>query len=493
MEKRRKSYNEMYDYVSGGNTLYDFLKGYVDIEDFSAKTVLNVFRRDLNMQQGSISINNQAQFNGLVNTYNSDIHGRIVDSMNLRIRYQDRMELLKRLQEVNPEKYDFPDLLQYINFLEDVNFTPRAIVQKENEEGETETTSTLDPDIEKMNTILIDTAVENADPELVARIRNVLIHMILIPYARKQILNENPEIDPVKNPKLEKILLLRRIFSESKLINEYDKAIAYSKEREDEAVRKARLETDCKMRRLASLADYTGKTMSEVLEVADSKDKYVIDLITNNQQLAIQNYSPREGDYHWSFTPDSRPQVVLNEPVEFSDNGVENQDVVVISYGDFMYGKEVGAAKFNEYPMRLIGVTVFGNDENKNYFFVTPESNIGKMRNKDYSEYYKKVLLSTTVLDESISHRERFLPELSIDEDGNASLEYEGDCPMLDLTPLNALKYANRFPGFLGREKGSATLQEFCNSQQLFELQMKLVSDLRARGIYDKDTGREDY
>lgn len=490
MESKKKSYNEMYEYVNKGSTLYDFLGEYLDIDDFSAKVILNTLRRDLNMQQMGVTDSNKAKFIGLVNTYNKDIHGRIVDSMKERISRRDRDDLLKKLQEVNPKEYNFPDLLHYINFLEETNFTPRAIVKKEEGE-ELDTLPVLDSDLEKLNTILIDTAVENADPELVGRIRNVLIHMMLIPYVKKQILKENPETDLSKNPKLKKIELLRKIFSNPKNIEEYDKAIEYSAKREEEAVNKIRIETDCKMRRLAAIADYTGKPMTEVLKCADNKGEYVIDLIANQNSLPKTTYEPKEGDYYWNFVPDSKPKVILNEPVEFSKNGIENQDIAVISYGDFMYGRSVGYSRFDEFPMKLIGVTVLGKDENKNYFLVTPEENIRDMQNRKNIEYYKKVLLSTYTLDESVAHRDRFLPEISIDENGDASLEYEKEFSMLDLKPLEALKYANQFPGFMGRELGSSTLQNLCNSPKLFELQMQLLYDLQNRNI--QNTDREDY
>lgn len=490
MESKRKNYNEMYEYVNKGSTLYDFLGEYLDIDDFSAKVILNSLRRDLNMQQMGVAESSKAKFIGLVNTYNKDIHGRIVDSMRERISRSDREKLLKKLQEVNPKEYNFPDLLHYINFLEEANFTQRAIVKRDDDE--TEALPTLNPDIEKLNTILIDTAVEKADPELVGRIRNVLIHMMLIPYVKKQILKENPETDLTKNPKLKQIELLRKIFSNQKSVAEYDNAIAYSAKREEEAVSKARIETDCKMRRLAAIADYTGKPMTEILKAADSNE-YIIDLIANPNSLPKITYKPKEGDYYWSFVANSKPEVVLNEPVEFSKDGIENQDIAVISYGDFMYGKNVGFSRFDEFPMKLIGVTVFGKDENKNYFLVTPEGNIRDMQNRKNIEYYKKVLLSTYTLDETVAHRDKFLPEISIDENGDAKLEYEKEFSMLDLNPLDALKYANSFPGFLGRESGSSTLQNLCNSPKLFELQMQLLYDLRNKNKQSQDNIREDY
>lgn len=490
MEKRTKSYNEMYMYVNRGTTIYDLLGEYLNQDDFSASALLNTLRRDLNLQQNVANGESNVTFVGLVNTYNKDIHGRIVNSMMHNMTNEERDELLKKLQEVNPEQYNFPNLLQYINFLEDANFTSKAV--KGNPEDDT--SLTLDTDIEELNRILIDTAVDKADPELVARIRNVLIHMMLIPYVKKQILKENPERDEEKNPKLRKLEFFGRLFSNKDAIEEYDSAISYAREKEEEAIRITQLKTDCKLRRLAAISDLTGKSMMDLLEAQDKKGEFLIDLITNPQDIEKEKYTPKEGDYYWAFLQERRPQVVLDdEPVVFSKDGVENQTITLVSYGDFIYGKNMGASRFDEIPMKLIGVTVFGEDENSNYFLVTPAKNIGNLINGTNKEYYKKVLLSKTVLDDTVGHRDRFLPEISVDENGNASLEYQKEFSVLDLKPAEAVTYATTHPGSVGRSTPPCTLQELCNSDKLFELQMETIYNLRRKRLEKDSIGREEY
>ncbi len=476
MEKETRSYNDMYRYVNSGETLYDLLEEYTGEKDFSAVGIINSFRRDLNLQQDIEGENGKIKFNALVNSYNNDIYGRLFKSMQKNMTTGEKEELLKKLQAVNPEKYDFPGILEYTNFLEDVNFTRKALILDRNDDN---TPPVVNPEIEELNKILIDAVVAKADPELVAKVRNVFIKMVLIPYAKKQILKENPESDETQNPKLQKLEFFRRIFLNDKAIQEYDSAVAYAKEQEEAAKRKAQLVTDCKLRRLSALSNLTGKPMPELLAKVDSNDEHIIDAITKQDGEKQSSYIPKEGDYYWKIILSKSPRVVMNEPVEYSKDGVENQQVLVASYGDFSYGRALKESRFDEMPLELIGVTLFGNDDNRNYFLVTPRSNIVNMMNGKNKEYYKKVLLSSFVLDDTTLNKDKFLPEISLDENGNASLEYEKEIPLLDFKQADAVKYATVFPGQIGREYRPRTLKELCHSQELFEAQMTLIYELR--------------
>lgn len=479
MEKETISFNEMYRYVNSGETLYDLLEEYTGEKDFSAAGIINSFRRDLNLQQGKPeSESERKKFIALVNTYNKDINGRILESMNKNMTVEEKNELLKKFQAVNPQKYAFSSILEYTNFLENVNFSRSALVLDRNDDN---TPPVLNPEIEELNQILIGAAVEKADPELVAKLRNVLIHMMLIPYAKKQILKESSEPDEVKNSKLEKIDFFKKMFFSEKAIQEYDLAIAYVKEREEEAKKAAQLTADCKLRRLIALSSLTGIPMPEVLTKVDSSDESLIDAITVKHEENSGKYVPAEGDYYWRIMPFKNPRVIMDEPIEYSKDGVENQEVLVASYGDFLYGKTLRNSKFDEMPLELIGITLFGNDDNRNYFVITPNRNIINMMNGKNKEYYKKVLLSSFVLDETTMERDKFLPEISLDENGIASLEYERDVSLLDLKPINAVKYANVFLGQFGREYSPCTLKDICNSRELFERQMDLIYELRQR------------
>lgn len=487
MGKETRSYNEMYRYVSSGETLYDLLEEYTGEKDFSAEGIINSFRRNLNLQQDIEGKKGRMKFDALVNSYNKDIYGRLFESMKKNMTTGEKEELLKKLQAVNPEKYDFSSILEYTNFLEDKNFTRNALILDRNDEN---MPPVLNPEIEELNQILINAAVTKADPELVAKIRNVFIHMLLIPYAKKQILKENPERDETQNPKLQKIEFFRRMFFNEKAIQDYDIAVAYAKEQEENAKRVAQLATDCKLRRLSALSNLTGKPMPELLEKVDSNDEHITDAITKQHGEKPSKYIPKEGDYYWKIILSKSPHVVMNEPVEYSKDGVENQDVLVVSYGDFSYGRALKASRFDEMPLELIGVTLFGNDENRNYFLVTPVNNITNMVNGRNKEYYKKVLLSSFVLDDTALNKDKFLPEISLDENGNASLEYEKEIPLLDFKQADAVKYATMFPGQIGREYRPRTLNELCNSQELFKAQMMLIYELRQREAEVKQADR---
>ncbi len=485
MEDKRKIYiNDMYKYTRRGSTLYDFLGNYLGQSDFSPAAIFNTLRRDLNIQQDIVQAENANQFDGLVKLYRESIQGRIVDSMLDNISAKEKEELLKKLQSVNPKLYSFPGILQYIAFLEDSNFTHRSLVTTDGEDNE----PVLDKDIDELNRILIDTAVEKADQDLVFTVRNSLVRGMLIPYVRRKI---NREADgPEKEQNYKKLILAQNIFSNTETLKEYDDAIGYEIAREEEAMEKARREVEFKFKRLSAMASLTGKAMPELLEKCDLQDGSFIDLVSRPEPFPKGKYEPRGGDYHWSFIPLRKPTIVFNEQVEFSKDGEENQEVVVARYGDFVYGKSVGVSAFDDLPIELVGITVLGNDVNNNYFLFTPTENIRNMQNKVNSEYYKKVLLSPWVLDDIVGYKSRFLPCMSIDEDGMVSLDYDKEISMLDLNPQEALKYATMFEGSLGREHAPMTIQDFCNSQELFKKQMELL--YRAK-MQERDSNRGEY
>ena len=474
MEKTTRNYNEMYQYITNGETLYDLLKEYTGETDFSPTAIINSLRRDINLQQNIEGTNETVRFKSLASTYRKDIFERLTESMLKNMTLGERDELLKKFQAVNPEKYKQDDVKGYIEFLKDTNFTPKALVIDKNDE---KASPLLNPEIEELNKILIETAVDKADPELVEKLRNVIMHMILIPYAKKQILKENPERDESKNPKLHKINLFERMFTNEKAIKEYDSAIAYIKEQEEIARRAAQQKALCKIRRLEAISDLTGHPLPELLTRVDSKDESILDLLSSQQESSKKEYQPKEGDYYWGISLAKRPNTVFNEKIEYSKNGEENQEVVVVSYGNFVYGKHMNKSKVEEYPLELIGVTVFGNDYNGNYFMVTPKANISNMVRGRNKEYYKKVLLSQFVLDEA--SRGKFLPEISIDENGNSSLKFEEDLTIFSNT-AEAVKYACEFPGQIGRDYSrTSTLRELCNSDELFQAQMQYIYEMR--------------
>lgn len=488
MKSEKRNYSEMYEYVSKGNTLYDTLTETLGMKDLSTETIINSLRTFIDVNQDKEELTNTAKFRVLVNTYNKDIHGRIVDSMRDNLTERENRELVEKLQSVNPQKYNFPNLLAYINFLEDANFTKKALLVSQ----DGETVPVLDPDIEDLNRILISTAINKADPEVVSQIRRTLIHVMLIPSAKQIIYKNNPEL--IRKPErkmldpqnkdverlnkatedLKKLNLLGKIYFDKKTISDYDNVVAYVEQTENTEAEKARLKVDCELKRLATISSFTGKPMQELLETQNSSNT-VASLISKGDSSPKKEYIPREGDYYWSFVQCEEPNVILSEPVEYSEDGVENQILVLVSHGDFLYGKSMGSSRYDEMPMELVGATILGKDGNSNYFFLTSHKNIGNIVNGKDKEYYKKVLCSQFVLNDTVMTKGGYLPEISIDENGHASLEYDPEFTMLDSNPLDALKYANTFPGSIGRGKEAVTLQEIRNSQKLFTKHMSKV------------------
>lgn len=488
MEKNRGNFrNDMYRYITRGNTLYDFLAKYVDESDFSSSAMFNALRRDLNLQQNVACLRNEVQYNGFVNFYKQNIEDRLFTSMLQNMNSAEKDELLQKLQSVNPKLYSFPGILQYMSFVEDANFTQRALIANE----EDESSPVLNKDIDELNRILVDTATEKADPDLIYTMRKFLMQGVYINTARKEI---NKEIDgPGKEEKLEKIALLHKIFSSIESAKEYDDAISHANALEDEAMLKVRTQTEYKLKRLSAIANLTGKSMSDLLLRCDSHDGSFINLLSKEEDVSRKEYEPREGDYSWSFLPQRDPAVILHEKIEFSENGGENQRAIVANYGDFNYKRNLGLSSFSDAPLELLGVTILGSDENWNFFVLTPSENVRNIRNGVNSEYYKKVLLSPFVLDDTIGKKSSFLPCMNINDDGFATLDYSKEFALVDAEPQDAVKYATRFKGTIGREHVPMTIQDFCNSQELFKKQMRILQQVEKFGSRPELPDRGEY
>lgn len=483
MEVNKTNINEMYQYTTTGNTLYDCLGAQINLADFSAESILNSLRRDINLQQ---FIGDPQKVAGFSNIYNNDIHGRIVDSMLANTTPNEKEELLEKLRSVNPELYNFPGLLEYIGFLKDVNFTRRAIITPEDNEKN----PVLNEDIDKLNEILVNTAVKKADPELVSRMRKTLVQLMLIPVARKKIRRDETLDESTREAELHKLKLLDRIYSKPELIEEYDNLVAITKEKEMTAMEAIKLKIACRLTRAAAMSELTGKTVPELMKAADSADGNILELLTPpSTEMPKEPYIPQEGDYAWRYVPDKIPSVILADTAHFSEDGKKDQEIIVVSHGDIRYGRNLGGTKFEEAPLRLIGVTTLGEDGNRNAFLVTPDSVIVKLRNGIDLEQYKKVLLSDLVLDRAVSSGYRYLPEISINPEGIASLNYDSGISLVDSRPENAVKYANSFKGSIGRTVPSTTLLELCNSQALFESQMKVINEVRYKEQSETDRG----
>ena len=100
MEKTTRNYNEMYQYITNGETLYDLLKEYTGETDFSPTAIINSLRRDINLQQNIEGTNETVRFKSLASTYRKDIFERLTESMLKNMTLGERAELLKKFQAV---------------------------------------------------------------------------------------------------------------------------------------------------------------------------------------------------------------------------------------------------------------------------------------------------------------------------------------------------------------------------------------------------------
>ena len=83
----------------------------------------------------------------------------------------------------------------------------------------------------------------------------------------------------------------------------------------------------------------------------------------------------REGTFSWAVRELREPKVILDTMAEYSANGDENQRVIAVNYGKFVYGtmfNREGQPTISSEALDLVGVTRLGKDGVKTYFVLAP-------------------------------------------------------------------------------------------------------------------------
>lgn len=214
---------------------------------------------------------------------------------------------------------------------------------------------------------------------------------------------------------------------------------------------------------------------------------------------------PPEGTYEWEFK-EKKPEIVFDGFANYSENGIENQRVVAVSYGNLYF--ETDFIKRTNEPLKsssaleLIGVTRKGNDGEKNYFIFTelnlkdskddsiisiPEENfeINKTNRipKEQEDFYAKIFLSDLYLDATTESYSRSTGIVYTNNSGKTRI-------IPDLTKdyynIRALKYANKYASkWISNVQNAErvyTIEEIVTSKHFEKLQEKISRQLFKAG-----------
>lgn len=395
------NYNDMYLFINEGETIYDFIKAHTGDDLSSPFKMFNLFRKTYNLIQNQINTHNgQMIFDFMVYNYNNYFK-KIFTSMNENLTEQEKKILLLNLQSVNPEKYKFSSIPEYINFLNNSNFTNKSVILNSDK------TLTLNTDIDKLNQILIKVAFSKCDPEIIESSLTSFLMCTALDKIKEDYLQNNYDPDNVKNSTLKKIDFFKEICSNKKQKQEYDYAINYIKnQKKDE-----KLKSLCKFKRLREFSNLTGISVPKLINTIDNKDQSLVEMITYSHKLEKSKYITYPNKYKTNLNLLPKPEIIMNDDIIYSENGIENQKIQVTSYGDFSY-TENETKYCNKF--KLIGVEIFGNDseQNKEYIFITPTWNVEKIKSQKNAEQYKKILFSPFIMDEISKDKITFLPEM---------------------------------------------------------------------------------
>ena len=260
-------------------------------------------------------------------------------------------------------------------------------------------------------------------------------------------------------------------------------------------------------------------------------DVFLSTLTDRQMQLAYQNGlvntilgdyeempTPPQGTYEWKFDI-KEPELVCDLVTNYSENGIENQRVIAVSYGEMTYNtdftRRTNTPTYTGSGLELVGITKIGNDGIKNYFVFTRFPNKTKIKNSeefgvDTSNNAVKLFDSDTGEDLFVLHDAR-IPESQKELYANAFFDdgylstiennygryagyviQNGDNPIVtsDERDKKAIRYGTRYRGKCGNDRFS--IGELCRSKSLKETQEKIVNSLLKQTKEEKRKNSKD-
>lgn len=244
--------------------------------------------------------------------------------------------------------------------------------------------------------------------------------------------------------------------------------------------------------------------------------------------------TPNKGTYVWDFK-EIEPKVILDTVADYSEDQVENQRVIAVSYGYLNFGTDISIdtrkpTQNSSYELELVGVTRKGIEGDSTYFtFTTFDNTTMKNKNeitdaddvlvqnyyfngkqgmyynketgeelvlvksneripKELEQYYAQIFFSDIYMQATNKFYSRYSGTV-IDDEGKPHISYQKPLKVVGISSkdyLKAVKYATLYPAeYKGKTK--ITMEEFINSDYLKNKQAEIVEDVLKKDKKSKE------
>ncbi len=498
----QKNISFMFDYIGEGNTFYDILSKYIpEAENDFSTTNLMIKLSDIPVVNGRPVIDNfynevlNRIINGLLNNYEANKNGMETDFP--PSREEELLENLREIDNTSDNEARFESLKEYLLYV------------KRNIDN---------PNMKPIKDEIIKQCMDTLPKEDIEKIRYLVLQTIYVPRAQEQLKKEiRTYAERDENIEWKRLQDAADILSNETSLKIYDAFLREHIKKRDEILkqqelllRKQELIDRCGARRDFYITNELYAMMSDE-EKEEANENGILNSILGN---TAGNKPLQKGAYDWEFKKYKKPIIIFDGEADYSENGIENQRVIAISYGAIDYKKSDDVD--NHEGLELIGVTRIGTDREKTYFFVTAfdkaklvkdfevdpdrdeevsfyvDGRNAKMRDKDYQDYvivkkdritpeqrefFSKIFFSDLYLNLVEKVYNRYAGVVIPDGKGTPKITKDRLLPYFS-SDSEAMRYASMYPGVCG--SGFATLEELCEQGGIIDdLQRNMVDIVR--------------
>ena len=435
--------SDMFEYIGEGNTLYDKIEQYFPSldGDFSTANLLNHLK-----EQYGTDMMIQKTYKEKFDLISNNLLNAIKRNEMTPVQEYDLLLELKSFDGESYRKDSFSSVEEYVDFA-------RFRID--------------DSDTQTIQQILIRWGVEALPQREKDSIRDVLLETVYMPKIHNSLktkynLEQKPsEKNTVsqeelkqraieKTPELEDVEKAYNILKNPKFRKIYDSYLKDYEEKQIEVDKRLLLFQKCAAKREIVVTDEMKSTMG-----TNEKNSAIINKNLLYQILgAPGNKDIKRGKYEWQFKEYEQPQIALNCEANYSENGIENQKVIVVKHGRMNFKGSTGVALSEE----LIGVTRIGADKERTYFVAIPVGTLDQISQKE-EEFYSKIFFSDYYLEQVETDYNRFAGTV-IQKQGKPKIVKEA-VNIMFLDERDALNYAQRYNGDYKSRK--TTLEDMCH------------------------------
>ena len=443
MSDTNKKEYDMYDFIGEGRSIYDILGRYLPMmeNDFSTANLVNQLPK-MPCESSLYQEAYESIFSEIANALyasTQSFDGMESNIIERKISEEEEQRLYECFREIDLRS----SAPRYLNSFEAyINYAKSNI---------------RDPETEELREFIVTQAMSVLKDEYIATLRANKFRSVYLPNARKALMD--PENITKITPEKEELqfitqLLSRRdrVWEYDKFINEYNRSVEEFKK--SEAILRS---TGAKRARFVKEAIRESFTPEETMR--DEQGGLTSAVFGNN---ALTRVEP--GTFEWEIKKYRNPEVLCDVVTSYSKNGEENQRVVAISYGKFVYGtmfREDSKPTMSSELTEVVGVTRLGKDGVHTYFVLMPFDNLDfKLREEiKEGENLRKIYLNgkpSTFFDSKTNRRIHLVQRDKIPED---LAEFFANIAFSDEYLNAAIDYNYSYAGTVSARSGVPKIQ----------------------------------